>query len=60
MIRRGAGGEERIVVALGLDDADRDHPPGHVEAQQRGELPPAKPKPLSVMARRLGILRPLW
>ena len=29
------------------------------EAQQRGELRPAKPEPLSVMARRLGLLRPL-
>jgi len=29
------------------------------EARQRGELRPAKPEPLSVMAKRLGILRPL-
>ena len=29
------------------------------EAQQRGDLRPAKPEPLSVMARRLGLLRPL-
>ena len=29
------------------------------EAQQCGDLRPAKPEPLSVMARRLGILRPL-
>ena len=30
------------------------------EAQQRGDLRPAKPEPLSVMARRLGLLRPLY
>jgi hypothetical protein len=29
------------------------------EAQQAG-LQTARPEPLSVMARRLGILRPLW